>query len=65
MTKKDYELIASVFQRISWDIDNMPAKNQMLYRDAHKAIAQEMSAQLEKQNTRFNEEKFLKGCDIK
>lgn len=50
MTRKDYGLIAEVLLQadISWD--------------ATQIISEEFAARLEKDNPKFNKEKFIKAC---
>jgi hypothetical protein len=61
MTKKDYELIASVFNKV---IEY--AKNDGSEVDVPlvKTLARLMSAELNNENPRFDREKFLHACGV-
>ena len=61
MTKKDYELIASVL------FDTMPEKD--MYHFLERKIMWEtncrcLASAFEMENSRFNRQKFLKACGI-
>lgn len=56
MTKKDYELIASVMLELGEMLH--PLKLYLL----HEKICNILSEKLSSQNTRFDKEKFLKAC---
>jgi hypothetical protein len=55
MTRKDYELIASIL-RDSLDniVDDM----------AHEALSDVFAEELENTNPRFNRERFLRACGV-
>lgn len=59
MTKKDYELIASVFFACYSDSELYPDSNHV-YR-----LALDMAEALQYQNNKFDREKFLTACGIK
>ena len=55
MTRKDYELIASILRR-AW--------NGNACRDTVAAIARQFALELAVQNERFDEKRFLKACGV-
>lgn len=56
MTKKDYKLIAETFKQSLEDCANDVA------RSAVRVTAQRLSVSLQRENPRFNSEKFLAAC---
>ena len=59
MTKKDYILIAKVIKEVAtgWNYDSK-------YAYVVSTIAVQLAERLEKDNTRFNRDKFLKACEV-
>jgi len=54
MTKKDYKLIASVMQEVLED--------PCLYESVWAVTVEKLAAALQKDNPRFNKEKFVAAC---
>lgn len=61
MSRKDYELMAGVFNAyISDDMDMVNDDQKTMAR----AIARAMAAELKTDNPRFNGDKFLEACGV-
>lgn len=54
MTKKDYQLIASVMQEV--------LKDPCIYESVWAVTVEKLIAALQKDNPRFNKEKFVAAC---
>jgi hypothetical protein len=55
MTKKDFQLIASVFKELGYSTDNI--------REGRIVFAQDIADALATTNPRFDRERFLKACE--
>lgn len=69
MTKKDYELIAGCFNwfntiQLEQDTKDLEPETVDSMRTASKDIAETLADNLERENPRFNRDKFLKACGL-
>lgn len=64
MTKKDYILIAKIFNKNITSINER--ENAPIYKTTtvNKAMAKQFAYVFAKENPRFNEEKFLSACGV-
>ena len=63
MTKKDYELIASLLNNYTNnDIGGLMLTDEQI--TTARAISKALARELERQNNRFNRDKFLTACGV-
>ena len=64
MTKKDYELIASVIHEYLNVVEDDGTEAQRGERSAVKAVARNLSYAFERDNPKFNEFTFIRDCGL-
>jgi hypothetical protein len=64
MTKKDYELIASIIKDYIDYSYNVEDTDDFIVHDYAERIAYKMAETLASKNPRFDKEKFLKACGV-